>query len=461
MKQQSVFFVGTQAEMGHHVAPILNSELAKNYRLQILPADEVRDRAQAGDLAVFYSEHFDRFRNCCVELKKQRVATLYMIDGILEWRNAWNNRPDEPACPFTMRPVLSHKVACIGPSQARTLSSWGNQTKVEVVGVPRFDRIGWESISTKESGEFRVLVMTAKCPGFTEAQIATTIESLSDLKTWFAANSELNGKRVVPIWRLTGNLADEVGVTNHLNDLTGTELIEALKNCDAVITSPSTAMLEAMLMNRPVALLDYHNAPKYVRAAWQINASNQIPKVINQLIAPSPARMQFQQLILQDSLLASGSAESSATKRMESLMARMLEASLEQVTSGVGELSFAANLLEPCEGHSIWDQASMFPNFSEFQNNDLIEVQAQLAHSRREIDYLNRELAQVRSELGEAHRIFAQIHQHPIAGPIVRARQKMLDWFEKARRTLGRRRNNSFSDSTSPKQPSSNLKETL
>ncbi len=134
MSQASVFFVGQPGEVAHHAAPFQS-----RLNVQIVEPHEVLQKSSPGDLAIFYSEHFDRFRDACQRLKQQNVATLYMIDGILEWRNAWENRRDEVACPYTMRPVLAHKVACIGNSQARVLESWGNQGKTEVIGIPRLD----------------------------------------------------------------------------------------------------------------------------------------------------------------------------------------------------------------------------------------------------------------------------------------------------------------------------------
>ncbi len=113
MAPQSIFFVGTQTEVGHHASP-LQKRLAN---VVVAPPEDVLSTARPADLAIFSSEHFDRFRDACCQLKQRDVATLYLIDGILEWRNAWDNRKNEPACPWTMRPVLSHKVACIGPSQ--------------------------------------------------------------------------------------------------------------------------------------------------------------------------------------------------------------------------------------------------------------------------------------------------------------------------------------------------------
>ena len=95
MANSAVYFVGQPHELAHHAAPFQQS-----LNVVIATAAEVLERSQPGDLAIFYSEHFDRFRNGCLELKKRNVATLYLVDGILEWRNAWENSDDEVACPL-------------------------------------------------------------------------------------------------------------------------------------------------------------------------------------------------------------------------------------------------------------------------------------------------------------------------------------------------------------------------
>ena len=71
---QKIYFVGTHAEVAHHAAPI--EEIMP---LEIVSASEVVEKAKRGDLAVFFSEHFDRFRDCVIQLKSKNVATLYMI----------------------------------------------------------------------------------------------------------------------------------------------------------------------------------------------------------------------------------------------------------------------------------------------------------------------------------------------------------------------------------------------
>jgi hypothetical protein len=446
--QRVVYFVGHQHEVAHHAAPLM-----PHFDVRIVSCEEVIQQASAGDLTIFFSEHFDRFRNAISQLKINNVATLYLIDGILEWRNAWENRDTEPACPYTMRPVLSHKVACIGKSQARTLSSWGNDEKIEVVGVARFDtlRVRWleqkanespdgsnQDKQTSSSDPFRLLVMTAKTPGFTDEQVATTKQSLLDLKAFFSANRKIDGCKIDVTWRLTHGLASEIGVKNKLDDLTGGELAEALANSDAVISTHSTAMIEAMLSNKPVAALDYHNCPNYLQLAWNISANEKIRPVIKELVNPPARKILFQESQLFDAIHMA----TSATERLSQLIHSMF-AEVDVALSDSKQLQFPSNLL--CRSNlaaqlssandsikPTLDHTTVFEDVAEFKETDTLELQAQLSHARREVEHLKRETTRLESELGQAHDIFEQIHNHPIAGPIVRLREKFMQFFQRS-----------------------------
>jgi len=66
----SIFFVGQPHEVAHHAAPFRDQ-----LDVQIATAEVTLERAQPGDLAIFYSEHFERFRECCQQLKSRNVAT--------------------------------------------------------------------------------------------------------------------------------------------------------------------------------------------------------------------------------------------------------------------------------------------------------------------------------------------------------------------------------------------------
>lgn len=434
MHPSSVFFIGQPHEVAHHAAPFCS-----RLNVKIVDTENALQLASAGDLAIFYSEHFDRFREACRQLQRRNVATLYLIDGILEWRNAWENHPDEVACPYTMRPVLAHKVACIGNSQARVLDSWGNAGKTEIVGIPRLDDYADRTWKRETPDDvFRVLVMTAKTPGFTTEQILTTRQSLRDMKQWQSRNpkigvpnsvtSESATRQTEFIWRLTTDLADEIGVDNQLTDLTGRELAEVLVNVDAVVTTPSTAMVESMRLGIPTATLDYHHCPLYVTAGWNIGSASQIGPALVQMCLRSPSRMTFQDQQLKDSLYL----QANASERLIRLVQQMQLIASQQIADNgavaANGLTFPAQILEPPSLQvDTLEHQHIFPNAVEFSQDDKTVLQVELSHARREIAHLQRELNQIRSELDQAHQIFEQIEKHPIAGPVVRIRQKMLD----------------------------------
>lgn len=448
MPSSRVFFVGTSAEVEHHASPLMG-----RLSVEIIGTEAVVDQTKAGDVAIFFSEHFDRFRESVVRLKKKNVATIYMVDGILEWRNAWENDPDEVACPFAMRPVLSHKVACIGANQAHVLASWGNAAKTEIVGVPRLDAYasGGETgecetgndlpndgdprtaktgipveASTQCGRPIRVLVMTAKTPAFTDDQWAKVKQSIADCKRYFDQHAD----SVDVVWRLTGGLDQFVDVENSVTDLTGRQLQEQLHWADAVISTPSTAVVEAMVAGKPTALLNYFECPCYLNAAWQITHASQLPKVMAQLRQPPVRHLHFQQFQLNQMLYQ----ETSAIDRMVLLVRAMQDSAALQLEAGVKELQFETNLLpRPVSTMAEFSWQHMFPDAEAFANGDRIQTQAQLAHARRHINELDRRIEQLQFELGHAHQIFKQIHRHPIAGPIVRIRERLLKWFGQTR----------------------------
>lgn len=379
--------------------------------------------AQPGDVAVFYSEHFERFRSAIDQLKAKSVATLYMIDGVLEWRNAWENQPNEIACPHTMRPVLCHKVACIGENQARTLSSWGNHSKVEVVGVPRFDRyLNPERSNSNQHGRpnspLKVLVITAKTPAFTTDQMQTVKRSLIDLKAY--ADDSANDIDLQ--WRLTAGLDEFLGVQNSTSDLKGGELFQQLQNVDAVIATPSTSVIEAMLADLPTAVLNYHVCPTYLTAAWQINGPAQIAPIAQELRNPSEAKMTFQRQTLNQTL----ARKSSAIDAMAALIRSMAEVAQEQINAGQA-LDFSKPLLsrQPLQ-HTALDHVQLFPNEEAFQQTDVLELQALLSNARRHINHQADRISALEGELSEAHDVFEQINNHPLAGPVIRLRERIL-----------------------------------
>ncbi|GAA4440520.1 glycosyltransferase family 4 protein [Bremerella cremea] len=256
--------------------------------------------------------------------EENNVPVLILADGILEYRNTWHRPDSTPGCIF--QPVIGHKIACLGRSQARFLESWNNQGKCEIVGAPRFDRIIPKSTSPNtRSKTCKVLVMTAKVPSFDYHQRQNVRQSLRDLEAFFNVNPDFE-----PIWRLTDNLDCELGIKNTEFTFGTMGLSEQLQQVDAVVTTPSTAMLEAMMYGLPVALLDYNNVPYYVPAAWNISAQSHIDATMKELRNPPETRMLFQDYQLHDGL----ECRSPAKPRMLKLAIEMIRYGQNQRAAG-------------------------------------------------------------------------------------------------------------------------------
>jgi hypothetical protein len=325
---------------------------------------------QRPELVLCVNDFHYEVADCLAAARDAHIPSLVLQDGILEWRCQYENPLfGEGGAAPQHQPVMADKIACIGRQSALHIGAWGNTGKAEVTGMPRLDALLERPRRAPRSPAGRLLVMTAKKPGFTPGQTAITLRSLIDLKSHL---DSVDGLQVV--WRTRPEVAAALGVENRLGEFSTLDLCDVLDRVDAVVTTPSTAMLEAMLLERPVAVLDYHNVPRFAHSAWSITAPGQIPGVIAELLQPSVRKMLFQRTCLEDSLL-----EGPAAGRVAALIDRMVER-----VPGVPSEPTALSASQPSLGE-------LYPRQEVFACNEVAELQARLARSRRRIQELERE----------------------------------------------------------------------
>ncbi|AFY68391.1 hypothetical protein Pse7367_0073 [Thalassoporum mexicanum PCC 7367] len=353
------------------------------------------------DLALVSDESFSPWATIITELKRQQVPTLHLVDGILEWHKIWDNPRSQSAdhgMPL-FQPILCHKVACLGRSQARIFESWGNLGKCEIVGAPRFDQLIDRKPRDRQPDQpWRLLIMTAQPPGFTSAQINQTKQSLLDLKQWFEAHPQLNGIKIEPVWHLPKGLDREIGRSSISTQITTpTNLEQVIRSVDAIVTTPATAMLEGMRLGLPVALLDYNNSPQYVPAAWQITAASHIQPVLSGLVTPSPARLLYQDTILHDAL----ECQTPAIDRLVVLMRSMIDHGKQCRAMGRSLRLPDRILSDPQKGYHLpetrLDMQSLYPKHPVFANMDLWALQAEVGHLRQQNQMLQAEIERMQS----------------------------------------------------------------
>ncbi len=330
-----------------------------------------------------------------------RVPILILADGILEYRNTWEH--PELAGGAIFQPIMGHKLACIGRGQARTVESWGNVGKGEIVGLPRIDHLERTPAAPPERGQpFRLLIATANTPAFNAEQRETVIESLQHIKDRMDANEMVNGRKAEVTWRLTDGLEREIGLPEQPPQEELPPLTEVLSSVDAVITTPSTLFLESIYLGKPTAILDFHNCPHYVAAAWFINAPKHFNWILRELESPPSPKMMFQQSLLEDQL----ECHSPATSRLYWLIEEMVNFGLEARRTG-GELALPKRIIEdPNCGFSRvaadFDLAHLYPDEDVFKNQDRQRLHVELSQAIRRLRTLPAELQEKNRFLTEA-----------------------------------------------------------
>lgn len=208
-------------------------------------------RVRLGTRVVVVTDTLDP--RCLRALRMARrvdARTVLMMDGLVEWRNTFANlRTGEGF----LRPAPVDAVCCAGLVDARVLTTLGSVARP--TGLPRVDARFREFSQRNDAGP--VLVATANTPAFTDDERERLLAALAELK------SAAHWTRTRILWRLTAGLEDELGVRNHTGPLE-----EALGAAAAVITTPSTLMLEAMRAGRPCALLHANATPLWHPAPW-------------------------------------------------------------------------------------------------------------------------------------------------------------------------------------------------
>ena len=206
------------------------------------------------------------------------VPTLLLMDGVVEYRNTFVN-PDAPE--RFLRPAPVDAVACAGEMDRAKLWSWGNVAVA--TGLPRIAAAFPRPLPAPADGCGKLLIATAKRPAFGVVERDRLIASLREVH----AATEAGHWRGRVLWRLTVGLEDELGVSNDTRPLR-----ECLAECSAVLTTPSTLLLEAMAAGRACGILHPQDGPLWQEAMgeWRREGSNssvKLHELLHTLESPS------------------------------------------------------------------------------------------------------------------------------------------------------------------------------
>lgn len=370
---------------------------------------------------------------------EDRIPVLILADGVLEFRNLYEHPDLADGCIF--QPVVGHKLACLGRSQARQVESWGNVGKCEVVGLPRLD--GWLDGTVppiRSDGPFRLLIATASTPAFNSAQRRTVIESLGEIKRGLEAQPQVGGRPIEVTWRLTDGIDFELNVAPAKEEAPAVPLSQAIDQADAVMTTPSTLYLESALKGRPTALLDFHQVPPFVVSAWTISNAQQARHVVEELCRPPAAKMLFQSTALHDQL----HCHTPATERLLQVIGEMIEAGRQARRAGTHLLLPARILDDPDHGLArvdrFFDLAQLFPDNAAFRHQELAALQVELNLAIERIKDRNERLKNLEAELAYVRKRLAKGSEQyrVLKDRLMRARGRLKNFREQVANLMKR-----------------------
>lgn len=258
------------------------------------------------------------------------ARSVLLMDGVLEYRNTFLN-------PFVgkgfLHPALTHTVACAGPMDEALLRSWGNDAVA--TGLPRINHAFPAPLPAPEPGSSpAILIATANRPAFTPDERTRLLAALRLVR------DALSRRRVPTLWRLTAGLDAELGVSNAPGSLRS-----CLERASAVLTTPSTLAIEAMVCGRPTGLIHPQPGPLWQRTPWIWRAdASQASPVTPSRAEPGPSAQESLDSLL-ESILAPSQAEIQAQARDLALQHGSMVRPDEPAANCVAEL-----LIEVCNG---------------------------------------------------------------------------------------------------------------
>ena len=231
-------------------------------------------------------------RHAAIQARRAGIPVICIMDGVIEWAYMWENWGYIKPEGTLLQPLIASHLCVIGRHPARVLAALGLAENIHIVGMPRLDGLKRRRVIDRDL-PLQIVIATAKTFGHNTAHKVYVRAALRDLKSWFDGHAG-----IVPVWRISEELAEELGVVAS----TGGTIEDALETASGVISFTSTVLLEAMRIGVPTAQIDYRAVPQYVQTAWEIRNPEQIESVVQELLYPPAEKLAYQDICLNDEL---------------------------------------------------------------------------------------------------------------------------------------------------------------
>jgi hypothetical protein len=236
---------------------------------------------------------------------KGKVKTLTIQDGIIEYKHSSHNFQGV----YRYRPLASDKILVFGNYSKRLIIASGtNENDIIITGSPRFDLL--KNNKCKINSSAPILITMSNRPGYGKKNILQYYKVMADLLNWLEFNKinfkirlsrgvSINGQE-----SLNKTLSDPPFILKkyYEQEQDQNSIYDDFKNVSAIITTPSTISLEAMIYGLPVVHLLTDATTVYSQSAWIIRNSNDFKETITSLCNPNKMKLEFQNSILKDNI---------------------------------------------------------------------------------------------------------------------------------------------------------------
>lgn len=260
-------------------------------------------------------------------LKDAGISTCHVMDGVLEWKNLWENPRSFPENdgPPVYEPVLSDAVICMGNWQAELLKMLGTTGVCHPVGLPRLDVYkDFKEHRSRESP--KILVSTATKLGFIPSHIEATTQGLR--KFHETVSKQYPTDKVT--WRVDEAVAATVGISTSQIQSPTIPLASVIDDYDILFSTPSTVLLEGMIAGLRVCQLNFTTSPHFIHTVWSIESQSMIADVIGSIVSPTDNHLRFQDMLRNHQVARPGDSTTALKKVFRALARKTLLPANEQ-----------------------------------------------------------------------------------------------------------------------------------
>jgi len=252
--------------------------------------------AQAG-LVITHSHLSPRANYFILQAKARGIATLFLVDGPLEWSNSYLNPSLRKTNPFfrgyLMEPLIHDAILAVSAAQASYLA-FRNPDRDLTFMTYKNKRLSSARSAASSTRHWQFLITTAKTPYFDDKEKDNLIHLLRRL----TAALEQGGYSYV--FRIFDKALREALLPKE-NLLEGS-FEDVLQQVECVIATPSSVLLQSMASDKPVGTLIYRDTPLFYQSGWLVGDLYSMEATLASMISREDTRMDFQSYCLEQNV---------------------------------------------------------------------------------------------------------------------------------------------------------------